>query len=152
MQRIAVIALIRKGSKYLIVNHVKRGWDIPGGYVLTDEDIVSALTREILEETGFKIDNIKLKAIYSNLQFEIVKGIPSTKTIFGFLVDYVSGDFVRNSEIINYQFIKKEKASKYITDKLQLIRFNDLVKNESKIIYVAYNKTPYSEVVRQKID
>ncbi len=152
MRRIAVIALIRKGNKYLIVNHIKRGWDITGGYVFPKEDIISALCREVLEETGFKIDNIKLKAIYSNLQPEIVKDVPSTKTIFGFLVDYINGDFEQNSEITSYQFIRKEKASEYITDKLQLVRFNDLVKDDSKIIYVAYNKDPYSEVMRQKIN
>lgn len=152
MQRVAVVALIKKDDRYLIVNHFKRGWDIPGGYVFTGEDIISSLNREILEETGFKVDHIKLKAIYSNLQEETVKGSNITKTIFGFLVEYCSGSFNKNNEIIDYRFINKEDVSKYITDKLQLVRFNDLVKNELKVLYVAYNKKPYFEVVRQKIN
>ncbi|MFP4456428.1 MAG: NUDIX hydrolase [Clostridia bacterium] len=151
MQKIAVIALIKKRDKYLIVNHFNRGWDLPGGYVFEKEDILTSLNREILEETGYKVDNIKLKAIYSNLQEEVIKGSSVTKTIFGFLVEYCSGSFKYNDEVSDCRFIKKENASKYITDKLQLIRFNDIAKDESEIIYVAYNKNPYYEVVRQII-
>src|SRR6056297_2896021 len=151
VQKVAVIALIKNKDYYLIVNHFNRGWDIPGGYINEGEDIVSALKREVFEETNFVVKNYSLKVIFSNIQPEILKGEKILKIIFGFVCDFASGTFLKNKEVSEYKFIKKEEAKKYISNKLQLTRFYDLINAKEQLLYIAYQKTPYIELVREII-
>ena len=51
-----VLALVRRKGKYLLVQHQgvqDRSWWLPGGVVEPGEELVSALQRELLEDTGF---------------------------------------------------------------------------------------------------
>lgn len=59
MSRIAVRAIIEHEGKYLLVrNKASAGdfWCLPGGGVEPGEDIVSAMRRELIEETGIEPD------------------------------------------------------------------------------------------------
>ena len=53
-------ACVKKEDKILMVQEnkkeVKNLWDLPGGKLKIDEDIKEAVIREIMEETGFKIN------------------------------------------------------------------------------------------------
>ena len=53
-------ACVVDNNKVLLVQEnkeeIKGLWDLPGGKVKSDEDIKQAVIREILEETGYKID------------------------------------------------------------------------------------------------
>lgn len=149
MQKTAVIVLIKQDDKCLVVKHYCRKWDLPGGYVFEEEDLLTALKREVLEETGFIIKNIRLRAIYSNIQPELIRGIGVTKLIFGFVAEFESGEFKINREVVDVEFINKDNVAKYISDQLQFTRFNDLAKDTTEIVYVAYSKNPYYEVVRE---
>lgn len=58
------IAVIRKGGKVFIQKRAAGGlmaglWEFPGGKVEADESLEAALKREVLEETGLKMKNIK---------------------------------------------------------------------------------------------
>jgi 8-oxo-dGTP diphosphatase len=152
VKKVAVVCLIKKEDEFLIVNHYHRGWDLPGGYVKDTEDIISAVKREVKEETNFEISKMTLKAIFSNLQPELYKDEMITKTIFGFVCSYKTGIFNKNNEIEDYIFVKKENAHNYICDKLQLDRFNTLADNSEEILYIAYNKTPYYVILKEVIN
>jgi 8-oxo-dGTP diphosphatase len=47
-------------------------WEPPGGVVERDEDLLSALVREIHEETGFTIRPGRLTGVYKNMALGIV--------------------------------------------------------------------------------
>lgn len=53
-------ACVISNNKILMVQEnkeeIKSLWDLPGGKVKSNEDIKQAVIREILEETGYKID------------------------------------------------------------------------------------------------
>ncbi len=58
----AVITLVRKGNSVLLANHTNRDktmWACLAGFVETGENLEHAVKREILEETGIKIKNLK---------------------------------------------------------------------------------------------
>ena len=49
----AKIVLSRNGKVLLIKNH--KGWDLPGGHIKEDENVISGLMREVFEETGITL-------------------------------------------------------------------------------------------------
>ena len=84
----AVIANV--DNEILLIDGLKRGWEIPGGLVEHNESLVSALHREVYEETGTCIDNVIYKGLFHNL---------STNT-FNFLYtgNYSHGTLQANAE------------------------------------------------------
>ena len=57
--RIRVSAILRRGSRILLVRHEKHGreyWLLPGGGVQAGETLVRALKRELVEEVGLDAD------------------------------------------------------------------------------------------------
>jgi len=60
----SVGAVIRKGGKILMIDRVKFpfGWACIAGHVNEGEDSISALKREVKEETGFEIEDYNLLA------------------------------------------------------------------------------------------
>lgn len=62
---VAVGGLINNSEgKILLVKHPRRGWEFPGGQVKTGEDLISALKREVKEESGVDISVKKLVDVY----------------------------------------------------------------------------------------
>jgi ADP-ribose pyrophosphatase YjhB (NUDIX family) len=59
-------AVIKQGDKYLILKRSPKApvypnhWDFPGGRLEHGEDATSGLEREVFEETGLKINVIRL--------------------------------------------------------------------------------------------
>ncbi len=47
-------------------------WEPPGGVVERDEDLLSALVREVREETGYTVRPIRLTGVYKNMTLGIV--------------------------------------------------------------------------------
>lgn len=63
--QVGVKVLVERGGKYLFVRRApafKRRapeWDIPGGRIGVDERLLDALEREVLEETGLRLDGVE---------------------------------------------------------------------------------------------
>lgn len=69
-------AVITNGSgKVLLLNHVLRprsGWGMPGGFLERGEQPQDGIRREIREETGIELDdlrNIRVRTIGSHIEF-----------------------------------------------------------------------------------
>ena len=63
---LAVLCLIKDGSRMLLQNRVKKDWQgytLPGGHVEKGESFVNAVIREMQEETGLTIEKPKLVGI-----------------------------------------------------------------------------------------
>ena len=69
---VAVCGLIsHPNGKILLIRSPRRGWEFPGGQVEEGENLIEALQREIIEESGV--------TVYSNIK-------SPTKVAFGFLI------------------------------------------------------------------
>jgi len=63
--------LLEKDNKILLIKramHLSEGgkWGLPGGYLDRDEDLKTGAVREVLEETGYKANNLVAFMINSN--------------------------------------------------------------------------------------
>ncbi|NIO19715.1 MAG: NUDIX domain-containing protein [Candidatus Aenigmarchaeota archaeon] len=109
---VAQKAVIREGDKYLIMRrstktHVYPGyWDFPGGRLEIGEDVLKALEREVLEETGFKIRVIKPIFTFH----EIVNERPVFFIVYQ--CEKISGEFRLSEEHTEHKWATKEEILK----------------------------------------
>lgn len=70
---VAVAGLVRDARGWvLMVRSPRRDWEFPGGQVEEGEDLITALKREVQEETGVEVAVGALVGVYSNLKSHIV--------------------------------------------------------------------------------
>ena len=81
----------------LILND--KGWDLPGGHIRQGENVVSALTREIFEETGLTIS-----------ERDITSMIMRHKRKTFFCTELPHDDIVLSDEHTEYGFYTLEEA------------------------------------------
>ena len=91
-----IIVLVYKEGKILLARHVQRNQDIYAciaGFVEAGEPIEHAVEREIMEETGLKVKNIRYFGSQS-------WPFPA-QLMFGFIADYESGEISLQAEEIS---------------------------------------------------
>lgn len=113
----AVIVLIRKGDEVLLV-HAKnfRGnfFGLVAGFVETGETLEEAVEREVLEETGLHIQNIRY---FGSQPWPFPCGL-----MVGFNAEYLDGDIhLQDSEITDGAWFKKDNLPE-IPEKLSIAR------------------------------
>jgi 8-oxo-dGTP diphosphatase len=144
---VAVGGLIsNKEGKILLVKSPRRGWEFPGGQVEVGEDLITALKREVEEESGIIINVKQLVGVYSNIKTEIRKDtgvfVP-TKVMFDFLGEMVSGELRASEESIEVGWFEREKVLDMIIQPTLKDRARDMLEFDGKVIYRAYSKNPY---------
>ena len=122
----AVFAICEdENNNLLLVNDKKRGWEFPGGHLNKEEllkrDLNAALTREVLEESGYDI-NIKtpiLAAIIHNKKPAINKDLDCPYPERSVMM-YYSGDIknkiseVNDEEIMESEIFSYEKLKNFL--------------------------------------
>jgi nucleoside triphosphatase len=101
-----------KGEVLLVQSHKWRGkWVMPGGRIQAGEKIVDALKREIIEETGLKIYDIKF---VNFLEFIYDKHFWRKKhfIFLDFACKTKDSKVKLNDEAEKFCWVKPEKASK----------------------------------------
>lgn len=59
----AAAIVTNEDGKVLLLNHLLRpysGWGLPGGFLQAKEQAENAIERELLEETGIRIENVEM--------------------------------------------------------------------------------------------
>lgn len=125
-----------KNNQILLVKTDWRGWEIPGGQVEEGEDIISALKREVLEETRIAIQVKRLAAVYSSIS-------QPSKMIIDFVSEYESGDVKIANEVNDAQWFSSDNAIKNIASEPMKYRLQWLLKNNSKVRCTSYSKNPF---------
>ncbi len=121
IQQIGVKAIIEKDGKILLLkrsekyDHLKDAWDIPGGRINFGEDPEEGLKREIEEETGLELQEIKqildASTVFKNEEKHIVR--------ITYLCTVEDGDHNISNEHTHMEWILKEDVKKLeMKDKL----------------------------------
>ncbi len=116
----AVLFFNTKGELLIVKPDYKEGWLVPGGTVDTDESPLQCAFREIKEEVGLDISELKLTGVYYGHK----KGVftDSLKFIFsaGTLTDNQIGQIkLQVDELEEYTFASPEKALSLLSPSLQ---------------------------------
>lgn len=135
---VAVGTLVEnKQGQFLLVKTEWRGWEMPGGQVEEGEDIVSALRREVIEESGIDIEIKRLAAVYSSVS-------EPSKVILDFLSEYKGGDIRKaTSEILDAKWFSKEEILQVVQTDPMKYRIQWLLENQNKIRHASYTKNPF---------
>jgi ADP-ribose pyrophosphatase YjhB (NUDIX family) len=121
--RIIVAALIKRGEQILLgqkpkgVGPYPDTWHIPGGGInLNDEKCEEAVRREIKEETGLRVKN--LKKVAWDTDIEPNKHGELTHYIFlQFSCDYDGGDLIPGDDMSHFEWVSMKDAPKFKLNK-----------------------------------
>ena len=104
-----------KHQRVLLVDHPKRGWDFCGGHLtaaeLVAQDLLGALKREVLEESGYSILDARLSyAVY------VENSVPSMNKELGC-------HYPNKTLMLHYRCAVGEQVSLDLHDDIQGARF-----------------------------
>jgi len=137
-----VFKIENKETLWLICQHsYHKGWIFPKGLIADknkNEDIKEAALREVEEEGGVKakiIDDKPVKVSYEYQWQESPHGgkdgqnILVKKTVYYFLMEYISGDPKNHDwEISNAKFVLEDEVRKILTYKADREAFKKILK------------------------
>ncbi len=114
IQQIGVKAIIEKDNKILLLKrsekyeHLTNAWDIPGGRINFGEEPKEGLKREIKEETGLKLKEIKkildASTVFKNEEKHIVR--------ITYLCTVEEGNPILSNEHTHIEWIPKEELKR----------------------------------------
>jgi 8-oxo-dGTP diphosphatase len=123
---VSLKAIIVKDGKILLLQNrsTRKEWDktwgIPGGLIEYDEPIESCLKREITEETGLKVDVVKIIGLAdSYVKSFIFENGTSVNPRFVHIIhlcNYTSGKVKLSDEHHKYKWVYPQDVMKYFSE------------------------------------
>jgi len=143
---VGVSSVMRDGiGRIFLIKTAKAGWELPGGRVEQGEDFITALTREVREETGCAIEVGRLTGVTSNT------GAPRV-TIFTFLCRHIAGDPYPSDDSIEAGWFAPAPAVGLVTHSVEQVRLTDALGDGQGVIYRAYRRLPSDDPQRARYE
>ena len=137
--------VINEKDEVLMVKANHGGWVFPGGQVEVGENVIDAVRREVMEETGVEIEVGEVFCISSNTckypGYNGVKEVP-TKIMLDFLCRAKGGIPRPSDENAESAFFSREKARELITAPAVAERFKAYLEYAGRPVYMEYVTKP----------
>ena len=134
-----------QAGRILLIKTAEAGWELPGGRVEQAEDFITALKREVREETGCEIDVGRLTGVTSHTEAPRV-------TIFTFLCSHVAGDPYPGDDSIEAGWFAPATAVGLVTHPVERVRLTDALDEGQGVRYRAYRRRPSSDPERNRYE
>ena len=108
--------VLREDNEVLLLKHSYRNeypWGLPSGWLKKGEQPISALKREIYEETGFEVEIIRQIEQFADPKYARLDLI--------YLCRLTDGEFKPSDEILSADFYSKDNLPKLISHQVSLI-------------------------------
>ncbi|TCZ80197.1 NUDIX hydrolase [Paenibacillus albiflavus] len=136
-------------GEILLVKTPLRGWEFPGGQVEVGENLIDALRREILEESGIDTTVSHMIGVYSNTSsykwFDGITDVP-TKLIIDFVCKYAGGELITSEETTATGWVPKDQVLELIAAPAIRTRFQAYLDYKGQVNYMEYVTKPQFEV------
>ena len=137
--------VINEKDEVLMVKANHGGWVFPGGQVEVGENVIDAVKREVMEETGVEIKVGEVFCISSNTckypGYNGVKEVP-TKIMLDFLCRAKGGIPRPSDENAESAFFSRDKARELITAHAVAERFKAYLEYAGRPVYMEYVTKP----------
>jgi 8-oxo-dGTP diphosphatase len=118
-------------DRILMILSPRGDWEFPGGQVEEGEDLIAALKREVLEETGVTVEVGSLVGIYPNLQARILN--------LDFLCRAVAGSPTPGTESIRVEWVDRQEATSRILRPVIRDRMRNMLEFCGTVNYRSYS-------------
>ncbi|MBA3423915.1 MAG: NUDIX hydrolase [Rubrobacteraceae bacterium] len=132
-------------DRVLLVRGRHRGWEPPGGQVEHGEDLVTALKREVSEESNCEIEVGGLASVCSNLGRR-VEDVPE-QVHFMFKCSWLRGEPRAGEECVDAGWFSVRESLRLVTAPQQKDKLLDALAEESGAPYRAFRTRPYELVL-----
>ncbi len=137
--------VINEKNEILMVRNVRRGWEFPGGQVEVGENVIDAVRREIMEETGIDAEVGEVFCISSNTGkypgYNGVKEVP-TKIMLDFICRAKAGTLRASCESPETAWFPKKDIPDLIRTPAYLERFKAFLEYTGRPVYLEYVTRP----------
>lgn len=141
-------------DEVLMVKTYNAGWVFPGGQVEVGENVIDAVKREVMEETGVDIEVGEVFCIASNTAkypgHSGVKEVP-TKIMLDFICRAKGGTPRPSEENSESKYVSKEKALELITAPAIIERYKAYLEYTGRPIYMEYVTKPSFELKLRRL-
>ena len=137
--------VINENDEILMVKTHRGGWVFPGGQVEVGENVIDAVKREVMEETGIDIEVGEVFCISSNTckypGYNGVKEIP-TKIMLDFICKSKSGIPRPSDENSESAYFPRDEVEGLITAPAIVERYKAFLEYTDRPIYLEYVTKP----------